>query len=450
MLKIINNLNAKFAGQIAFTFGTAIFVSILGMVSGILLARLLGPEGRGEFAAVQIWGSFFATLALMGLSESVLYFSAQDPGRARQYWVSGTLFALVMGFPILLMGYFILPLLLRTQSQEIVDITRWYMVGLFVLFAIGWMPLMVLQGLRQFPQWNALRTLPYIGWLGALLFCMLFLQDVTPGFLALGYLVANAFMVIVTVMVAMYIVPGPAAINLRAWPAMAQYGAPLMLARIPQSLVQKGRLGQLVVAAVLPPQALGLFAVAVAWGSVVDLIPNVIGQVLIPRVAATLEQGERILETARGIRLGVLLLAGFCALLMATAPLAIPILFGDAFQAAVSTAIIVVLAGGASGVRTVTGNALQGWGQPKEVLNAQLIGIGATTFFLALFIRFGIVGAAIAILIGEIIAATLLLMRLSKLTQTPVSIYVMPMLSDIRSIFGSFRRMAASLGVIRG
>ena len=446
---ISSKMNTQFGGQIFLTAGTAAFLNLIGMVTGIMLARLLGPVGRGEFAVIQLWGSFFATLALMGLSESVLYFSAQDPGNAKQYWISGSFFALVTGLPVLLIGYFVLPWLLQTQSQEIIGITRWYRAGLFVLFSIGWMPLMALQGLKRFPQWNALRTLPYLGWVSVLLMGFV-LHGVTPRFLALGYLIANGLTVIVTIVLTLPMVPGPRALNLRLWPSMARYGAPLMLARIPQSLVQKGRLSQLVVAAVLAPKALGLFAVAVAWANITAIVPNVIGQVLFPRVAATHGTEARILETARGIRLGVLLLVGLCTLLALAAPPAIPLLFGEAFRSAVPAAVLVVLAGGTSGVRMITGNALQGWGQPKEVLVAQLVGIAANVLLLVPLIRFGIVGAAIAILIGEIIAVTLLLMRLSKLTQTPVSIFMIPTMSDIRSIIGSFRRMAVTLGVITG
>ncbi len=44
------------------TFLAAMSLSAIGLITGVLVARLLGPIARGELAAVQLWGAFFATL----------------------------------------------------------------------------------------------------------------------------------------------------------------------------------------------------------------------------------------------------------------------------------------------------------------------------------------------------------------------------------------------------
>ena len=114
----IANLNSQFSGQISLTFVATILIQAAGMLTGILLARFLGPEKRGELAAIQLWGSFFATLALVGLPESVIFFGAKEKEKIGQFWSTGVFAALVLGSPIILLGYFILPFVPTCSNQS--------------------------------------------------------------------------------------------------------------------------------------------------------------------------------------------------------------------------------------------------------------------------------------------------------------------------------------------
>lgn len=64
-----------FATNMALTVAANVTLAALGMVSGILAARLLGPHGRGQLAAIQTWPSSIATLAMLGMPEAVVYYS---------------------------------------------------------------------------------------------------------------------------------------------------------------------------------------------------------------------------------------------------------------------------------------------------------------------------------------------------------------------------------------
>lgn len=50
------------------TFATGLAIQAFTVVQGIVLARVLGPEGRGQFAAAIMWPSFFAIIGLMGVN----------------------------------------------------------------------------------------------------------------------------------------------------------------------------------------------------------------------------------------------------------------------------------------------------------------------------------------------------------------------------------------------
>src|SRR4029079_13570219 len=65
------------------TFGTNIAIQLCTIMQGILLARLLGPTGRGQFAAATLWPTIFAGVGGLGLTVALARRSArmQDPSR---------------------------------------------------------------------------------------------------------------------------------------------------------------------------------------------------------------------------------------------------------------------------------------------------------------------------------------------------------------------------------
>lgn len=71
-----------FAGQVGLTMATNLIIAALGIVMGILSARLLGPQGRGELATIQLWPTFIAAFGMLGMPEAVLYFASRAPERA--------------------------------------------------------------------------------------------------------------------------------------------------------------------------------------------------------------------------------------------------------------------------------------------------------------------------------------------------------------------------------
>src|SRR5438132_5321302 len=77
------------------TLGTNFAVLALTVVSGTLNARLLGPRGRGELAAIQTIPAALAGIAVLGLPSAVGYFTARNPSEVRRLTVTGAAIALL-------------------------------------------------------------------------------------------------------------------------------------------------------------------------------------------------------------------------------------------------------------------------------------------------------------------------------------------------------------------
>src|SRR2546427_9787609 len=74
---------------------TNAMLGAIGIVTGIIAARWLGPDGRGELAAIQMWPSAVASLAMIGLPEALVYLSAKHPSQSRRYLLTAALNAIV-------------------------------------------------------------------------------------------------------------------------------------------------------------------------------------------------------------------------------------------------------------------------------------------------------------------------------------------------------------------
>src|SRR5690606_24846754 len=157
-------------------------------------------------------------------------------------------------------------------------------------------------------------------------------------------------------------------LNFRLWPPLLKFGFPTMLSMIPNYLVHYGRVSQLIVAAVLSPEELGLIVVAISWSSITSIVPQSVGQVIFPRVAALEEGDGRQAEAARASRLTLLLSAITSLGFILISPLVIPSIYGTEFAPAVVPALIMLVTAVPAALRKVSGDTLRGLNRPQVAL----------------------------------------------------------------------------------
>lgn len=420
----------SFGGQVTLTVGTNFGLAAFALVTGSLVARLLGPEGRGELAAIQTWAAFLALLASLGLPDAVVYFTGRTPAKGATYLTSAVVAMLLSVVPFALAGYLLMPVLLKAQSATVTAIARWYLVAFIFLMATAGMLLHPLRGRNDFAVWNLLRIIPAAAWMVVLIVVWLTGQ-VTPAAVAAGYLVSLVAVGLITFCVLRHRVPGPYALETDLWPPMLRYGLPSALSALPQML--NLRLDQMLMAAFLPASLLGYYAIAVAWSAVISPIMQGIGAVLFPRVTIEDSSAEQIEVLGRGTRLGVLVAIVLSVVLLPVTPLGVRLIFGRAYVPAVPAALILVIAGGISGVNLILEEGLRGLGHTKAVLWGESTGLVATALGLALLLRPLLInGAAIASLLGYGVTLVALMVWLARLTRRPWLFFLYPVVADLR------------------
>ena len=143
------------------------------------------------------------------------------------------------------------------------------------------------------------------------------------------------------------------------------------------------------------PAVLGIYAVASKFAELMRLVPTALNYVLYPRFAR-LGAREATAEARRLLPRSAALTLVMTPVLAAATYIALPILYGKAFQSAVTPAEIIIIGLSVEGAAAVASAFLLGRGRPG--LNSVGMGVGATitvTLDAILIPRYGALGGAI-------------------------------------------------------
>ncbi|HEY0776539.1 MAG TPA: polysaccharide biosynthesis C-terminal domain-containing protein [Gemmatirosa sp.] len=397
------------------TFLVNALVLGLGLVSGVQLARWMGPAGRGELAAAWLWPMLLMYLASMGVIQSVVYFAALPDAQPPRVLGTALACAVVQSVVAMAVGYVVLPLLLAKQTADVVANSRAY---LWVIPAslVSQYGIAVLQARLHFTAYNWIRLLVPAGYVIAVI--ALKQTGALDASTALRAQLWLNVAVVGATAIALWRTGAVARLaDLRPDRALAdrmlRYGAKVQAGGIPQTA--NLRMDQALLAAWFPPAQLGLYVAAVSAAGVGDVLTTAVRTVATPSIA---QQGG-----AAGIRTLQATFRKYVAVsfvgtlaLAAVLPFAIPFVYGRAFGGAVGPALVLLAAGLCLGAKTVLAGGAQALGDPWLASRSEILGAVVTVCCLPVLLpRLGIMGAALATLLAY---ATQLVVVLAGLSRT--------------------------------
>ena len=385
-------------------------ILLLGIVSGVLAARLLGPEGRGELAAIIVWPTALWVVGSLGMPQTVTFFSAQQPERRSVLLSTSLVIAAAQSGVLIAVGYFLLPLLLSRHRPEVLQLARLFLLTIpLSLFSIYLLNL--LQGAMRLDAYNLSRIF-LAAWYALVLFVLFLLEQPHLGQVVAWQLGGYAAGLLLNAGLVHHLLRPQWCWDASILRPLLSYAARNQLWAASYHL--NPRLDQLAMSVWLAPEALGLYVVAVSLVSPLTITPNAIGIVTLPAAAR-----EGSAHAADVIRLSlrwvlVLLLAGAAALFVLV-PYLLPIFFGESFAPAVTACRVLVVAMIPLGLSVVLYESLRALNRPLVPAFAELTGIAATLILLYLLLpRFGYLGAAFASL-GAYSAACLVVVGYTRL-----------------------------------
>jgi enterobacterial common antigen flippase len=395
---------AKLSGAWLGTLTTNAAILLCGLLTGVLSARLLAPEGRGALAAVLFWPHLITSLGLLSLPAAVIFRRGRpdvDPT-----CVAATAAWLALGLSALgaLAGWLALPFLLRGSATA--PLAQLYLLA-FMPFNFLALALLALdQGDLRFRRYNLIRLLPPAVYLVGLL--VLWALDAAS---VAAFVWASWLGTALTAVVRLY--GSRAALGARpAWSEarrLLAFSARLHGAALLAVLLAVA--DRFVVVTFWDDASLGLYAVALTLATAgLSLITGAFNVLLLPRLVLARDVAAQRRIMAETLRYVSLLLSVGTAILLLVCPWLLPFLFGAAYAGATGLCLVLLVAYLPMALRQVIVHGLCGTGDWRPRIVAQALALGAFAALVwPLASVLGLLGIPTALLVADVIALVYLL-----------------------------------------
>lgn len=353
------------------TIGANVSIQGLGLLSGVLTARLLGPEGKGELAAVLLWPTVLSAIGCLSLHESMAYLVGKEPRRAGELAVTGLTLGILLGLAVMAVGYGLVPALLGEGKGGMVPLARLYLWFIPLGFISGFL-LALDQGRMHFTRYNLLRLVQPAGYV-AFLLTLWFLRWIEVRSVVLASLVSAGVAALAAIMGAVPLLRRGEGPNLGAARGLLQHGWRFHL--LAMASIVSGQLDQMFVVWFLDERVIGLYVVALTIAQAPLTLGNSFSQVGMPAIARCSDGKVGRLLLAQQFRSATLVSCLAALALAALVPVLIPFLFGRAFEGSATISWILILAATARNLALTLGLGLRGLGHPYVATAGTVIGM---------------------------------------------------------------------------
>jgi enterobacterial common antigen flippase len=373
------------------------FVTVgLQMAQGILLARLLHREGRGEYATAVFWSHFLMFVGLFGGLEVICRYANNtkvDPIQLRR---SAIWLGIVTGLATMVFAMLGSVFLIPNDKQ--------YMAGIACLCCVSILAQNIIlimtgvdRGSGDFRLYNLRRIFAAAALPVLIVLCMPFIH-MTSGIVILLYVIGS----FLTLLVYLRGIPqpfvGPTAIPTRR---LLKESRPYAFSMLAADLFD--RLDLMLVLWLAPIALQGDYAAMVPVVYPLIVIPSTLGMFLFNAGAkvGSAPNEQAFLKTLLAlVAIQSLTVVGFWVV----AQPFILLLYGDAFKSAIPLAMWLAPASAIKGIVQGLEGFLKGRGQPQASILCRIV--AAVTMFtitLSLFNQFNVLAVAIAALISQIV-----------------------------------------------
>jgi O-antigen/teichoic acid export membrane protein len=398
--------------DVSVSFAATALIQVVNIATGLLAARLLLPEGRGELAEIMLWAGLIVEFGIVGLSDALLYRAATGATSPRDLF--GAMAALTAGFSVLLIaaGFVIEPYVFQGKDAGLLSLALVFLVvyvptNLGALFVAS-----MFQGYLDMMTWNLLRGIVAIGYLALIGVAALLGQATVEGFAAAYILGTAAALVVGLILLAR-----------RGWigfrvhwatiKGLLIYGAKVHVGEMLNSARQK--IDQALVALWLPHADLGLYVVALTVANGPLILAQTLANLAFPKVSQQPEISGKILVFGRYFRFTIAVTVATTLILLVVNPWLVPLLFGRAFEPAALIANIMLIGLPAAAAKLLFIQALKSWDRSLIIGHAESIGlVAAAAALFALLPLFGIAGAACSLVIANVVAAAAMAVSLRR------------------------------------
>ena len=409
------------------TFGTSLFIQACTVVQGILIARVLGPVGRGEYAAVILWPNLFAMISLFGSNIAI------SRAAARRHEIdsitrSAGLLGLITSFLGAIVCYFAIPWLMPAAEARLINIAR-----MFVLFIplnhISLNLMAVNQGAGDFGKFNLARAVLNPIYMSGLIALWL-LGFANVQWFAIALLAANFAAVIFQI-----------ALAFKNNQFFGRFHSPVNLLNqsvhfglAAVSVPLYAHIDKVILLWLLGAENLGIYVVALTVSDVINSVTNATGMITFT-VAAQARHGERFDKVAKAFRMSLLLWIVLGGILAIVIPWVLPMVYGNDFRSAIGIAQLLMIGQAFSGLSRLLEQAMRGQGKAFVGLEGRAAGFVVMAALGVIMAKYyGLPGICTAFIIAQLSCLAVIIHRTNCHYRTSPYAYV-PRVTDAKAIF---------------
>ena len=395
--RLLSQVVPLMRSPMAGSLGTSAFLLVLGTATGVLLARELGPSGRGLLAAVVLWPTLLSTVGTLGLPEALAFAAARR--RSDIGALAGTAAGILLcqSGILVITGIVLIPVVLASHGEEAILLSLAYLV--YIPCYLTWLyGVWILNGSQHFAVFQVLRlAINVVNIAGILLLIMI--GKLSVGNVLIVYVItygclALASSIILVMLEGTFEKPrGALARELLSFGVKSHWG------NVSGALNE--RLDQLIISVFLSVSSLGIYVVAVTLTSVNVLIGTAVANIALPVVSGLEGFEARKRVAMKYMYLTACLTVAATACMLVATPYLVKYLFGPAFSMSSGIALILLPATVFLSLGKTARAILRGMGRPLDTGISEFIALGVTVLSLAVFLPlFGIEGAAVASLLA--------------------------------------------------
>jgi len=390
---------------------------LLLVITGVLSARLLGPEGRGELAVLMVVPTAISVIGECGVVQAIIFFSGKFPlltGKIFKVAIS----ALIIQSIVLSIGYYTWLNLHQSLSlPQVANDNKWISIAVIPLTLTSSYLMGLYQAVALHRGITLLRVVP-LGLFAVFLLTTASLSQeaMDPAVFVWSWILSGILTciifggVLIKVISATEFNENTERLSIRHFLSYALRGHFATL-----SLIDGLQLDKLIIGFMLSPTALGLYVVAQSFSNLPKILVSSLTIVIFPAMTRESRMTNRVDLLLGFLSRSTWYFGGFALILLFLQPYLIPAFFGIEYKDSIEVSQILILAASFGAIRKLISDGMRSLGKPGIASMTELL--SAMVFSLLCFLliaKYLLPGVAIALLIAQLVTYATLRAALNR------------------------------------